>query len=204
MVWGALIGAGASIAGSALSSRGQGGGGASGRGFATGNLWGAENPMGHIKYDSKNSSMQFAMDPTRKALWNLNKNVINRGGINPYQERAAAFAANRGYRDLERNYRTAQSGTYNRATQQLFDARMGNAMTRSGQLGQLAQQRASEMFGAGRGLIDGANYDDIRDERLGILRQQAQPYEERAQNSLMQKLFSIGHGPAGAVGLPYP
>jgi len=53
----------------------------------------------------------------------------------------------------------------------------------AGQLGQYGQQ----FLGA-----EGKSYDDIYSQRLNLLREQAAPFEDRAQNSFLGKLFNMG------------
>ena len=51
--------------------------------------------------------------------------------------------------------------------------------------------QANTMFGMGQNLM-GQNYNDVYQQRLGLLRQQAQPYEDRAQNSFLARQHAMG------------
>ena len=50
---------------------------------------------------------------------------------------------------------------------------------------------AQEMYRYGRDRLNN-DYNSVYQDRLGLLREQAAPFEERAQNSFMNKLFSMG------------
>lgn len=51
--------------------------------------------------------------------------------------------------------------------------------------------QANAMFGYGQQLA-GNNYQNVFDQRLGLLRQQAQPFEQRAQDSFLNRMYSMG------------
>src|SRR5690606_26843836 len=50
---------------------------------------------------------------------------------------------------------------------------------------------ALEQMQMGRNLM-GNSYQDVANQQLALMRQQAAPHEERATNSLMQRLFNQG------------
>lgn len=67
----------------------------------------------------------------------------------------------------------------------------------AGQAGQLSQQGfqqglQNQLFGQAGQLAGQTDFSALRDETLGTLRQQAQPFEERAFSSLQDNLFSTG------------
>jgi hypothetical protein len=51
--------------------------------------------------------------------------------------------------------------------------------------------QSNQMFGLGQQLA-GNNYNDVYQQRLGLLRQQAQPYEQRAQDSFLGRQYAMG------------
>lgn len=62
---------------------------------------------------------------------------------------------------------------------------------------------AQQQMALGQQLLGAApqSYQDVAASRLALLREQAAPFEERAQNSLTQKLFSMGQlGPNSTAG----
>lgn len=54
--------------------------------------------------------------------------------------------------------------------------------------------QANTMFGMGQGMMNTPqqSYQDVYNQRLGLLRDQAAPFEERAQNSFLNKQFAMG------------
>ena len=50
---------------------------------------------------------------------------------------------------------------------------------------------ANRMFGLGNEMA-GRNYSDVFNQRLGLLREQAAPFEERAQNAFLTKQYGMG------------
>ncbi len=55
----------------------------------------------------------------------------------------------------------------------------------------VGSQQANQMFGMGQNLM-GQNYNDVYQNRLGLLRQQAQPFEDRAMNSFLTRQHAMG------------
>lgn len=53
---------------------------------------------------------------------------------------------------------------------------------------------ANAMFGAGQGLLGSSpqSYQDVYNQRLGLLREQAQPFEDRASNSFLSRQYAMG------------
>ena len=55
----------------------------------------------------------------------------------------------------------------------------------------VGSSQANTMFGMGQGLM-GNNYDSVFQNRLNLLRTQAQPFEDRAQNSFLNRQYAMG------------
>lgn len=77
-----------------------------------------------------------------------------------------------------------QLGGYQQGMGNLFGAAMYNPY-------------AQEQMAMGRGLL-GQDYSGVYNDRLGLLREQAAPFEERATNSLFNRLY--GQGRLGSTG----
>ena len=80
------------------------------------------------------------------------------------------------------------------AQQQAMQAAMG---------GPVGGGMAQDMYGRGQQLLGSSpqSYQDVFNQRLGLLRQQAAPQEERAQNSFLNRLYSMGQlGPNSTAG----
>lgn len=55
----------------------------------------------------------------------------------------------------------------------------------------IGSQQANQMYGMGQNLM-GQNYQDVYQNRLGLLREQAQPYEQRAQDAFLGRQYAMG------------
>lgn len=83
----------------------------------------------------------------------------------------------------------------------LFNQRMGDMFAQSQGLAgdfqsrvlgpNVNDQRAGALFNQGQGLM-GSSFQDVADQRLSLLREQAAPFEERAADATFNRLFSQG------------
>ena len=198
LIGGALIGG----AGSALSANSQAKAAKKAAKMAQFNPWGTSNLWGGISWDPKSRTANQTLSPWAQGMaggfqdyasqamgtdwFNQGQNVMGQGA----GDLASAYGAAQGYgMPPEALYQAAMSGMggYNQGMGNLFGAAMTNPYAQQ-------QMAYGEQFmGAQPG-----NYDSVMNERLGLLREQAAPFEERATNSLFGRLY--GQGRLGSTG----
>ena len=113
-----------------------------------------------------------------------------RGG-NLQEQQAIRQGQGLGGNDLASTYAGAQNQMMPGMAQAMTNRRMSEGMEQFGQMGQNLRGQAGEQQTMAKDLM-GTNYADAQQQQLSLLRQQAAPEEERAGNSMMQRLFSMG------------
>jgi len=169
-------------------------------GAAAFNPWNVSGPGGSIGFDGNQMSMGFS--PQQQGMFDaLGLGAMGQfgGGANAaYQNFAGSMGGqmpglwNQFY-DASNNVPTDAFNQFQSQMGQMGGMAMDGAGQAFGQAfgpGQNAGQY-DELFGQGMGLL-GQNFDDVAAERTNLLRQQAQPFEDRAQNAMFQKMHSMG------------
>lgn len=166
-----LLGAGIGLAGSLLGGSSQPT--TKQHLFDTGNLW------GNIDFNKRDGTLTQNLSPFSSNMANLFQGLAQSAYQNPMYNMGQDLSLY-GARGVMPAYN--QANAYN--------------LTPAGYLQPYAQQMAQ----MGQNYL-GRNYNNIFDQRLATMREQAAPFEERAQNSLTQKLFSMGQlGPNSTAG----
>lgn len=193
MTWGAVAGAGIGLVGSLIGGKSQPK--SSSQPFMpyqTSNLWGGVS----IDYKNKNAT-QWLSDFAQRMAGEGEQGALDSFGY--------AFQN----RQLGQNYQQAAQRDYGSAYSNLNNfglppaALYGNTMQQLGQygnlFGNLAQQAGNNPYALqqmqlGQGFMGATpkNYDAVAAERLGLLREGAAPFEERAFDSLQNRMFSQG------------
>jgi hypothetical protein len=162
----------------------------------TGNLWGTTkwNPTTQRIDQSLSPWAQglagdfqnYATQASQSPFFGMGQNVMGQGA----GDVAGAYGAAQAYGlPPEALYQAAMGGMgqYNQGMSNIFGAAMNNPY---------AQQQMAigqQFMGA-----TPQNYDSVMNERLGLLREQAAPFEQRATDSLFGRLY--GQGRLGSTG----
>lgn len=197
MTWGAVAGAAVSVVGSALTSD-SGPKRPKWRPYDTENLWGTSSIDRKSKQINQNLSgfaqgvagdLQSQVAASLASpTWDMGQSLAQQGVIGTRND----------YNQLQ-NYQGLDPNVMNNVN--AMQMRGAQGLTRS--FGAMQNPYAQQQMQLGMGFMgaQAGNYDSVMQNRLGLLRQQAQPFEDRAQNSLTSKLFSMGQlGPNSTAG----
>lgn len=199
MTWGAVGGAAIGAVGSIIGGSSQPK--VKWRPMGTENLWGSTS------FDKKNKRMNQTLSPWAQGMAdNFQEQASGYGsspllGIGQGMQQSAAGAMS-GYVDAANNYGMPDEGLYQGAMQG-----MGQYANLFGGLAGAAANNpyALQQMQLGQGLMGerGQSYQDVFQNKFNQLNAAAQPFEERAQNSLMNKLYGMGQlgTPGGALGM---
>jgi hypothetical protein len=160
--------------------------------YQTNNLWGG------VSIDYKNrTANQYLSDFASRVAGEGEQGVLDTFGGAFQQRNQGRNLAQMGADDYGFGYGALQS--YGMPSEALFSGAM-NQMGQYGNLfGNLAQASAQNPYARQQMALGtqfmGAqpqSYDSVAQQRLGLLRDQAAPFEDRAFNSLQNKMFSQG------------
>lgn len=199
MIWGAVIGAGASLAGSLLGKKG--GGAAKIRPMSSYSALGQVDFTPGTKRQAGSINARF--DPQSQQFYDSLQSQAS-GLLSP-QDFNTMFG-----QSLQQGVAPQIGGTYDNfqnfnlgtgGAQQLLAAQLGQqqglfsgiGMAGIGAAfnGQQASQYTNPLFAQGAGMI-GQDYSGLQQQQLGLMRDQARPEEERAVNAKFQNLFNRG------------
>lgn len=197
---GALIGGGISALGGLLSSGSQNDALAQAAQMAQFNPFNVTGAAGNVAFgdDSVNLTPTGAIGDIQSQLGGLTGGLFGGGGTQNF----AQFAQGLGNEQLPGLFAQSQQALGQLPTgafQQFMQGTGANVGALQGAgFGNLAAggfdpnaQRAQNLFGMAQQKF-GQNFGDVRSQRLGLLREQAAPFEERAQNQFQQQLFDKG------------
>jgi hypothetical protein len=183
-----LIGAGVGLAGSLLGGSSQPK--QRWRPMATSNLW------GNVSFDKKNRTFNQSLSPWAQGISDTfqgnaqtatNSPLFGLG--NQYMSQGAGDVL--GAYGALNEYGMPDEALYQNAMGQLgqYGNLFGNLAGMAGNNPYAQQQMAlgQQFMGA-----QAPSYDQVAAQRLGLLREQAAPFENRAYNSMQNKLFSQG------------
>lgn len=196
MTWGAVAGGAIAAAGSMI------GGSMSAPSRPKFNPYNGSSMLGDSTWDKKNKRFNTQLSGTGQEFADLYKGMATQymGGnapTNPYKQFAFGTAQNAipGLFSDSMYASQIDPSVFGR-----YDAQMGGLAQQAGMLpgmfGQLGSAAAMSpqarmMFGMGMDKM-GNDYSSIMNQRLGLLREQAAPFEERAANQFKQNLFNMG------------
>lgn len=204
---GSLIGAGIGLVGSMMSSRAQdrasaraaeaarfdpyntsGVFGSSSFDQTTGNANWRGSPIYNMAVAGAAPQLAEALDPNNplSQIGQGFQEAAAAGLPNLYADRLGFGMPSQGF--LDQYTATGQTAANAMMTGGSRIAGAGNAMMQNGTAG------FNEAMGLGRDLLGSTaqSYDQVAADRLGLLREQAEPFETRATDSLMNRLFSQG------------
>lgn len=193
MSWGAVAGAGIGLVGSMLGGKSQPKQTSTPfRPYAVSNLWGGQT------IDRTNGTLTSNLSDFGQRIADMGMFGAERTLADMYgnAQRGSNFA-DMGATDYMGTYGSVQS--YGLPNQSLYagaDAALGQYGNLFGNLAQQSAQNpyALQQMQLGQNFMGAAprSYQDVASSRLGLLREQAAPFEERAANSLQNTLFSQG------------
>lgn len=174
------------------------------------NPWSMDTGIGSVGVDPLTRKMTAGFDPTTQNMRDLMmSNASMFGGQDAPNMALANWGFNQANTDMPGAYAGAQDSlSLNPYALNQYDQQMGMGMgnmfgAAQGALGQAGryamgmgpgQMESQMMFGQGMGLLGSQpqSYQQVADQQLALLRQQAAPQEEQSRNALMNKLFSMG------------
>lgn len=193
MTWGAVAGAGVGLVGSLLGGKSQPKNTSTPfRPYAVSNLWGGQT------IDRTNGTLTSNLSDFGQRISDMGMFGAERTLADMYgnTQRGSNFA-DMGATDYMGTYGSVQGyGLPNQGLYAGADAAMGQYGNLFGNLAQQSAQNpyAVQQMQLGQQFMGAApqSYQDVAASRLGLLRDQAAPFEERAANSLQNRLFSQG------------
>lgn len=160
------------------------------------------SPFGTVDYDKKGRTIKSTLSPEQQQFADLYGGMARTymaGG--PYAE-TSQWATGAAGGALPGLFEGALAGSatdpYSLAAYQgaLNPMQRMSMMAGMNMLGGpiAGQEQAMQMFQQGQNLLGSApqSYQDVFDQRLGLLREQAAPFEQRASDSMFNRLFSQG------------
>ena len=206
---GNLIGPAVGLAGSLLGAKSQNSAMKKAAKAAAFNPWNVSGPGGSAAFNTKNRTASYSLDPTSQAMMNMfggrAQDFLGGGmsaGILPFTQGMAGLLPGlfQGAQDasqvdpamLERfqSIMGPEIARQQGAAGGLFDAAQGFLSGTDG-----GSMRSGNLFDFGMGMLNerpGQSYQDVASQKTDLLRQLAAPYEERARNSMFQKLYGMG------------
>lgn len=215
MTWGAVAGTAISIGGGLLNDRSARK--AAKRAAAETKPWDLNSAGGYsVDYDPSNRSLNVGMTGQQQGIYDqlggMTTGMLS-GMYGPYQgyQQFTQDIGNNALPGMFGDYLGASANIPNQSFDQ-FGTRIGalGNMSMAGGMNALSQSfgpgqntaLSNNLFSRGLGMqnINVDNYRDIANNQLGLMRDLAAPQEERAANSMLQRMFSMGQmgGTAGA------
>lgn len=200
MAWAAVGGAAVSAVGGYLSSQGSATSAPKFRPYDV------TTGMGTADWDRKGKQINAALSPEQQAFANQYNTMAQQylsggGATNPFQQFAmggvqgaipglfgGALNASQGDQASLDAYLGNMSGLAG-STGGMYNTLNSAGMNILGGGGPMGQ--ANQMFGLGQQLM-GNNYNDVFNNRLGLLREQAAPFESRAADSFLNRQYAMG------------
>lgn len=196
-MWDALIGAGASLAGGLL------GGSPSTPKFRPSDVI---TGMGTADWDKKGKVLNTTLSPEQQAFADryneMAMSYLNGGSSTAgFQQWASGlggmfpglFSGAMDASQVDPSALNAYTANMGGLAGQMQGAFSGANLAGMNILGGAApgSAEANSMFGLGQSMM-GRNYNDVFNQRLGLLREQAQPFEDRAANSFLSRQYAMG------------